>query len=63
MRIEEVINPDYGWIVPVAQIATDQVVKSTPIDPSIPQTMYAAAAIIYAIAAYRRSCREPRNKG
>ena len=62
MRIEEVVNPDYGWIVPVAQIATDHVVKSTPIDPSIPQTMYAAAAIIYAIAAYRRSCREPRKK-
>jgi len=60
MRVQEVINPDYGWIVPVAQIATDQVVKSTPIDPSIPQTMYAAAAIIYAIAAYRRSLRDPK---
>ena len=60
MRIEEVINPDYGWIVPVAQIATDQVVKGSPIDPSIPQTMYAFAAIIYAIAAYRRSLRDPK---
>ena len=60
MRIEEVINPDYGWIVPVAQLATDQVVKGSPIDPSIPQTMYAAAAIIYAIAAYRRSLRDPK---
>lgn len=58
MRIEEIVNPDYGWMVPVAQIATDQVVRSTPIDPSIPQTMYAAAAIIYAIAAYRRSIRD-----
>lgn len=58
MRIEEVINPDYGWVVPVAQIATDQVVKGSSIDPSIPQTMYAAAAIIYAIAAYRRSLRD-----
>jgi hypothetical protein len=60
MRIEEVINPDYGWVVPVAQIATDQVVKGSSIDPSIPQTMYAAAAIIYAIAAYRRSLRDPK---
>ncbi|CAB5207201.1 hypothetical protein UFOVP184_44 [uncultured Caudovirales phage] len=60
LEIEELINPDYGWIVPVAQIATDQVVKSTPIDPSIPQTMYAMAAIIYAIAAYRRSLRDPK---
>jgi hypothetical protein len=60
MRIEEVINPDYGWVVPVAQIATDQAVKSSSIDPSIPQTMYAAAAIIYAIAAYRRSLRDPK---
>jgi hypothetical protein len=58
LRIEDVINPDYGWIVPVAQIATDHVVKSTPIDPSIPQTMYAMAAIIYAIAAYKRSLRD-----
>jgi hypothetical protein len=58
MRIEEIVNPDYGWIVPVAQIATDQAVKSTSIDPSIPQTMYAMAAIIYAIAAYRRSLRD-----
>ena len=60
MRIEEVINPDYGWIVPVAQLATDQVVKGSPIDTSIPQTMYAFAAIIYAIAAYRRSLRDPK---
>ena len=60
MRIEEVINPDYGWIVPVAQLATDQAVKGSPIDPSIPQTMYAMAAIIYAIAAYRRSLRDPK---
>ena len=60
MRIEEVINPDYGWVVPVAQIATDQAVKSSSIDPSIPQTMYAAAAIIYAVAAYRRSLRDPK---
>lgn len=60
MRIEEVINPDYGWIVPVAQLATDQAVQDSSIDPSIPQTMYAFAAIIYAIAAYRRSLRDPK---
>ena len=60
MRIEEVINPDYGWIVPVAQIVTDKAVQDSSIDPSIPQTMYAMAAIIYAIAAYRRSLRDPK---
>lgn len=60
MRIEEIVNPDYGWLIPLAQLATDPVVKSTSIDPSIPQTMYAAAAIIYAIAAYRRSLRDPK---
>jgi hypothetical protein len=60
MRIEEVINPDYGWIVPVAQVVTDKAVQGSSIDPSIPQTMYATAAIIYAIAAYRRSLTDPK---
>ena len=62
MRIEEIVNPDYGWIIPVAQLATEPVVRQAAIDPTIPQTMYAAAAIIYAVAAYRRSIREPKNK-
>lgn len=47
-----------GWIVAPLAVATQQVAQHAAIDPSIPELLYGIAAVIYALAAIRRSTRE-----
>lgn len=54
------LNPDLGWLIPVAQQATEPILKTAAIDPNLSETLYAIAAIIYALAGYRR-WRWPKN--
>lgn len=55
--MEDTVNPNLGWIIPPLAIATEPVARAAAIDPSIPEVMYAVAALIYAIAALRKSTR------
>lgn len=56
--LEDAVNPNMGWMIAPLAIATEPVAKAAAIDPSIPEVFYGIAAIIYAIAAYRKSTRE-----
>lgn len=55
---ETILNPNLGWMIAPLAVATDQVAQRAAIDPSIPELMYGIAAVLYAIAAIRRSTRE-----
>jgi hypothetical protein len=55
---ETILNPNMGWIVAPLAVATEQVAHQAAIDPSIPELLYGIAAVIYAVAAIRRSTRE-----
>lgn len=57
LQLEDAVNPNMGWLIPPLAIATEPVAKAAAIDPSIPEVMYAVAALIYAIAALRKSTR------
>lgn len=57
LPLEDAINPNLGWIIPPLAIATEPVAKAAAIDPSLPEILYGVAAVIYAIAAYRKSTR------
>lgn len=57
IQLEDTVNPNLGWIIPPLAIATEPVARAAAIDPSIPEVMYAIAAVIYAIAALRKSTR------
>ena len=55
---ETILNPNLGWMIAPLAVATDQVAQRAAIDPSIPELMYGIAAVLYAVAAIRRSTRE-----
>lgn len=55
LQVEDIVNPNMGWIVPPLAMATEPVAKAAAIDPSIPELFYGLAALIYAIAAFRKS--------
>lgn len=57
LPLEDAVNPNMGWIIPPLAIATEPVAKAAAIDPSLPEILYGVAAVIYAIAAYRKSTR------
>ena len=56
--LEDAVNPNMGWMIAPLAIATEPLAKAAAIDPSIPEVFYGIAAIIYAIAAYRKTIRE-----
>lgn len=53
-------NPDRGWIVAPLAMASEKALQTAMIDPTIPEVMYAVAALIYALAAYKK--RRPTRK-
>lgn len=56
MTLEDAINPNIGWIIaPLAGVTSIAQQKANVDLWSVPEMLYGLAAIIYAIAAYRKA--------
>lgn len=57
-QLEDIVNPNMGWLIAPVAFLTDQLAFLFQVDPTIPELLYGIAAVLYALAAIRRSTRE-----